>query len=146
VEITLESGDYGTYLLVCEDGRDLMIQTDYDYPGIASNLGWSPQRLHVLGCECGGLSDVGSPHAVMKLGQSSICCCSHKHTDGTIDCKECGTKGIAFINSAREYLDDHIGESFEDPGYFAEECQHEHQRTDDRMQQHCLDCGEELGR
>jgi len=83
--ITVQQGDFGTYLLIAEDGRDLLIQTDFDYPGIASAFGWSP-------CRCGA-------------------------TDGTVDCPH-KTVG-RMIAEAQEYLDDHIGESVHDPGYFA---------------------------
>ena len=82
--VTLESGPYGTYLLVNDDGQELLVQTDWDYPGVASNLGWSP---------------------------------CHGDTDGTVDCS-CGKRARDLIASAAEFLDDHIGESFEDPGYF----------------------------
>ena len=47
MKITLERGDYGfLYLLVAEDGREILIQSDWDYPGTASTFGWVP-------CECG---------------------------------------------------------------------------------------------
>jgi len=42
MKVTLERGDFGTYLLVAEDGRDILIQTDWDYPATAGNLGWQP--------------------------------------------------------------------------------------------------------
>lgn len=42
-QIHLEHGDFGTYLLINEDtGKDILIQTDWDYPGIASSFGWCP--------------------------------------------------------------------------------------------------------
>lgn len=43
--------------------------------------------------------------------------CPHDGTDGTIDCP-CGMKAADFIQSAKEWLNDHVGESFDDPGYF----------------------------
>lgn len=46
MKITLEEGDFGTYRLEAEDGRDLLIQTDFDFPGIAATFGWIP-------CPCG---------------------------------------------------------------------------------------------
>jgi len=45
MKITLQAGDFGSYLLTAEDGQDRLIQTDWDFPGIASTFGWSP-------CEC----------------------------------------------------------------------------------------------
>jgi len=84
--IRLEEGDFGTYLLVDEDsGKDLLVQTDWDYPGIASTFGWSHE---------------------------------HGETDGTIDCPVCGKSASDMIMEAQEYLDDHIGDTAEDPGYF----------------------------
>ena len=47
-------------------------------------------------------------------------CCPHDGTDGTVDC-DCGVKAITFIQHAQAWLDDHEGESFEDPGYFGDE-------------------------
>lgn len=42
MRVTLDTGDFGTYLLVADDGRDILIQVDYDYPSIAGLFGWSP--------------------------------------------------------------------------------------------------------
>jgi hypothetical protein len=84
MNITLESGDYGSYLLVAGDGRDVLIQTDGDFPGVASSFGWVP-------CPCG-------------------------RTDGTVNCPH--KAASAMIAEAAQYLDDHVGESVEDPGYF----------------------------
>ena len=87
MKIRLEDGDFGTYLLVAEDGRDVLIQTDWDYPGTASSFGWQP-------------------------------CCGSGATDGTVDCPDCGANVSDMIASAYQYLDDHIGDEIEDPGYF----------------------------
>ena len=88
-QVRLEQGDYGTYLLVNEDtGEDILIQTDWDYPGIASNFGWSHE---------------------------------HGETDGTVDCPVCGATAGDMIAEAQEVLDDNIGQTFEDPGYFNED-------------------------
>lgn len=46
MKITLYEGDFGTFRIVAEDGRDLLVQTDWDFPGLASTFGWSP-------CRCG---------------------------------------------------------------------------------------------
>jgi len=68
--ISLEEGDFGTYLVVDEEtGEDILIQTDTDFPGLASSFGWG-----------GSWDDI----------------------DGAI-----------------EFLDAHIGDTVEDPGYFA---------------------------
>ena len=48
--ITLESGQYGwDYLIVHDDGRDVLIQTDHDYPSVASTFGWSGRVLKKFG-------------------------------------------------------------------------------------------------
>ena len=89
--ISLESAQFGNYLIVDNDtGKDILIQTDWDYPGIASTFGWSPCDECVLSCEGG--------------------------TDGTVDCK--ARNASEMISEAASYLDDHIGDSVEDPGYF----------------------------
>ena len=84
MKITLKDGDFGSYLVVADDGQDLLIQTDWDFPGIASTFGWTP-------CSCGA-------------------------TDGTVSCahKQAGQ----MIAEAQAFLDDHIGDEVEDPGYF----------------------------
>ena len=69
--ITLNSGDFGwDYLLTNEGGRTILIQTDYDYPGVARTFGWTGED-----------SDLGG---------------------------------------AQAYLDEHIGDEVEDPGYFSD--------------------------
>lgn len=53
--ITLHRGDYGTLLIRAEDGQEL-VQTDWDFPGIASTFGWQP-------CPCGRTDGtVDCPH------------------------------------------------------------------------------------
>jgi hypothetical protein len=97
MKITLEEGDYGTYLLVAEDGRDLLIQTDYDFPAVASNFGWRVEGV---------------------LGETE---CQHASTDGTIDCADCGMRASSFIEDAATFLDEHIGDETSDPGYLDSE-------------------------
>ncbi len=82
--LTLQNGDFGAYLLIAEDGQELLVQTDWDFPGIASTFGWSP-------CACGA-------------------------TDGTVACAH-KLVGV-MIAEAQAFLDDHIGDQVEDPGYF----------------------------
>ena len=54
--ITLLEGDFGTFILEADDGRDVLIQTDWDYPAVASVFGWSP-------CSCGKTDGtVDCPH------------------------------------------------------------------------------------
>jgi len=85
-KITLHEGDCGTYTIEAEDGRTMLIQTDWDYPGVASIFGWRP-------CPCG-------------------------ETDGTVDCPH--RTASEMIAEAGEFLNDHIGDTAEDPGYFEE--------------------------
>ena len=67
--ITLESGSFGwDYVLADDNGDTILIQSDWDYPGLAQTFGW----------------------------------------DGAED----------DIEGAQEYLDNAIGSSVEDPGYF----------------------------
>jgi len=42
VKITLLEADCGTFLLRAEDGRTILVQVDWDFPGVASTFGWSP--------------------------------------------------------------------------------------------------------
>ena len=44
--IRLEKNVAGTFLLIAADGRDILIQSDWDFPGTASSFGWQP-------CPCG---------------------------------------------------------------------------------------------
>lgn len=87
--------------LTASDGRDILLQTDWDYPSIASNLGFSLKSLQVS-----------------QRGYYGLTPCDHGGTDGTVDCPECGYPAAAFIREAGEFLRDHDGETFEDPGYF----------------------------
>jgi len=91
-KIMLCQGDYGTYEIVQikKDGKSILIQTDWDYPSIASNFGHSARNRY----------------------------CKHSGTDGTIMCPDCGKTASYFIGKAQEYLDNHIGKVVYDPGYF----------------------------
>ena len=107
--ITLEAGPHGTYLLRSSTGKSRLIQTDYDYPGIASNWGWSPQhrkRKSTLDFD----PDTHTP------------CPGSVLTDGTIDCPVCKKSSTSFIAEAQEFLDDEAvdGGEVDDPGYFTE--------------------------
>ena len=86
MRVTLELGRFGwDYVLRADDGRTVHIGTDWDYPSIASNLGWRP-------------------------------CDKCRATDGTVDCEH--KTASEMIAEAHDFLDEHEGESFEDPGYF----------------------------
>jgi hypothetical protein len=93
LRVRLESANHGGFKLVPmirgrdRDDRSILIQTDRDHPGVASNLGF-------VSCECG-------------------------RTDGTVPCAH---KTVAeMLSAAYEFLDAHIGDTFDDPGYFTED-------------------------
>lgn len=102
---TLISSDFGigyelfpaSKRLACkyekETGHEsVLIQTDWDFPGLAQSLGWSLRR-------------------VQKYRRKP---CEHTGTDGTVKCKECGLEAGYFIDSAREWLDKHCDRTFND--------------------------------
>lgn len=69
MSIRLESGNFGTFLVVDEGtGEDRLIQTDLDRPGIARSFGWNGDDTDIEG--------------------------------------------------ATEFLDENIGTTADDPGYF----------------------------
>jgi hypothetical protein len=91
--ITLDEGQFGwDYVVTHDDGRDLYIQSDWEYPGLAMTFGWSPCSWCRRRC--------------------------HGATDGTINCPS-RTAG-EHIGKAQEWLDAHIGRRVADPGYFEE--------------------------
>lgn len=78
------------FLLTAEDGQESLVQTDWDYAGLALSFGWSP-------CDC---DDAGS-------------------TDGTVDCP-CGRTVSDMLSDAHDFLIEHDGDEIDDPGYFNE--------------------------
>jgi hypothetical protein len=44
--ISLLEAECGTFLLRARDGRTILVQTDWDFPILATTFGWSP-------CSCG---------------------------------------------------------------------------------------------
>jgi len=56
MKMTLEEGDFSSLLVVSDDGRSLLVQTDWDFPGLASTFGCSA-------CPCGETDGtVDCPH------------------------------------------------------------------------------------
>lgn len=82
------------YRSIDERGRDrgTLVQTDWDYPAYAQELGWSLVRVQ------------GTANKWRHLSRRSIKGCQHQSTDGTIACSECGVTASAFISAASEYL------------------------------------------
>jgi hypothetical protein len=72
-----------------------LVQTDWDYPGVAQSFGWSLREVQKPGSDC-----------------------PHEATDGTVPCKACGLTQTDFISSAYDWLRDNHGVTAEDPGYF----------------------------
>ena len=112
--------------IVADDGRTVLVQTDWDFPATASSFGWSLREVQrcrkCKECkECKTVLGAGTP-----LFACSACddlvqrCCEHRGTDGTVDCKECGCTASAFIEAAGEWLRENDGATADDPGYFAE--------------------------
>ena len=83
------------------NGQSILVQTDWDYPGVASTFGWSIQDVQAQGTRYYGLAP-----------------CDHSGTDGTVDCPDCGLKAITFINAAGNWLRENDGATADDPGYF----------------------------
>lgn len=89
--ITLEEVSYDhDYVIVHDDGRDMVITNNEDYPALAMTYGWSPCA------KC-----------------SRVC---KRASDGTIDCSR--RSASEHIEVATEYLDSHIGKRVCDLGYF----------------------------
>jgi hypothetical protein len=79
-------------------GLTLLVQTDWDYPALASDFGWNIREVQFDG----------------TTG------CDHSGSDGTVRCPNCSLTADAFIESARNFLLDSIGNIAPDPGYFTE--------------------------
>jgi hypothetical protein len=73
--------------------NESLVQSDWDYPGIAEDLGWHRTRVQV-----------GPHREVRELARRSRVGCQHAHTDGTVDCP-CGVTASDFIRAAGRYLD-----------------------------------------
>ena len=101
----------------------ILIQTDLDFPGVATTFGWSTQSVQrckrckrvtvVEEFEPGEWEPEHCEHCNARLPH-----CDHSGTDGTIDCPECGVKASTFIESARQFIEDNDGAEADDPGYF----------------------------
>jgi len=79
---------HGAYLVNGE-----LVQSDWDYPATAHNLGWSLTRVQKRNGE------------IKHLSRRPVKGCDHCATDGTITCPECGITASSFISAAAEYLD-----------------------------------------
>jgi hypothetical protein len=105
-QITLESGDFGTYLIKSDDGRDLLVQADWDFPATARTFGWN-------------MEDVQKRQEDEDGNELPAVHCEHAGTDGTVTCPGCGLTATEFISAAANWLDENEGATAEDPGYFS---------------------------
>lgn len=85
-------------------GKDgLLVQTDWDYPAVARELGWNMKRVQpakpVKGYE-------GRMQPARILQRAPANGCDHRSTDGTVNC-ECGVAASDFIYAAANYLDNY---------------------------------------
>ena len=84
-----------------DEANTVLIQTDWDYPSVASAFGFDMKLIQKAGVDI---------------------FCDHSGTDGTVACLDCGLTAGDFIEAAREYLDECVADEreAEDPGYFSE--------------------------
>jgi hypothetical protein len=113
----------GCVRIVADDGRDRLIQVDYDFPGIANTFRWNIQAVQLPGPEAyeawqTGADDLTPEEIAACEAYDLREPCQHDGTDGTVPCKKCGLQAGDFISAARQWLDDHDGAEAEDPGYF----------------------------
>ncbi len=123
MNITLEANPSdapGCVKIIADNGEDRLIQTDWDWPGIANTFGFSLASIQKCP-DCGKVS-TGLRNQVVRYCRN---CehnvghvCSHHESDGTVDCKACGVLASDFITAARQWIDDNDGAEAQDPGYF----------------------------
>jgi len=103
---------------VREDGRSILIQSDWVFPAVASVFGWSKKQVQRC-LHCDGIGEI-------RPDGNALCCdtwteeCDHSHTDGSVDCVDCGVQAEEFIAAASQWLSDNDGATAEDPGYFVD--------------------------
>jgi len=112
--------------IVAEDGRDLLIQSDWDFPSVAGSFGFrlsdvlpkAPQGYYDWqeGRD-GGTPWTPEEEAVFHAYEAQPKC-EHRGTDGTIKCPTCGLLPADFISAARQWIDANDGATAKDPGYF----------------------------
>lgn len=92
----VEQGPGGSYIIYGRGhGREgTLVQTDWDFPATAQDLGWSLRRVQV--------DPRGGPIHFKRIPKNG---CDHPGTDGTITCPDCGLTATEFIQAAAEFLD-----------------------------------------
>jgi len=97
-----------------EQGNELMfVQTDWDYPALASRFGWSLRDVqHCRHCKR-PLNVNADDHGAVRCEdcgkRKGNVYCDHGGTDGTVDCKECGLKVGDFLGAAFDFLAENDG-------------------------------------
>jgi len=108
--------------ILADDGRSILIQRDWDYPGTAASFGFS-LRESIQRCNhCGSIHGDrdGEEEPRCQDCHERFAVCDHSHTDGTVNCPDCGITVGEFIAAAYDWLRDNDGATAEDPGYFEE--------------------------
>lgn len=90
---------FGAYLVNGE-----LVQTDWDYPATACDLGWSLTRVQKRNRETVELKRRPSRVALGTVRAGHVRNCAHLSTDGTVTCSECGITAGEFISAAASYL------------------------------------------
>ena len=103
IKLDRASGISGYIVTLLGTDKDILVQTDYDYPSLARVFGWDMLETQV-----------------MQMGYYGVIC-NHLETDGTVNCPQCGLTPTTFINDADTFLSDNLGAIAEDPGYFESE-------------------------
>lgn len=97
--------------IVAENGETRLVQTDWDFPGVADTFDWSKEWVQKCS-KCGhidhnapdGNDDYESTYKCRECKKRTPYC-YHDGTDGTIQCG-CGVAPTDFIAAAREWLID----------------------------------------
>lgn len=109
-------------MIVADDGREILVQSDWDYPGTADTFGWSARSIQRCR-QCGHVAtdvDCGRLWECPECGHGGEAC-DHGPTDGTVDCPLCGVSAGDFITAAGDWLRDNDGAETDDPGYFEDD-------------------------
>lgn len=75
--------------------RGTLIQTDWDYPRIACDLGWNMRRVQ---------RNSAGKDVILKAAPARDRMCDHSRTDGTVNCPDCGVTASSFIRAAGDYI------------------------------------------
>lgn len=88
---------YGAYIVHgrFHGPKGTLYQTDWDYPSLASEFGWSLTRVQ---------KDAKGNVRYLARRPSRGQYCPHRSTDGTVNCPDCGVTASQFIGAAGEYL------------------------------------------